>query len=65
MLAFLFITENFYFFSGIIGSPQAFNRFQIIPDTDCRLSAERSDDPAFDQRYRFSRNEFTLSGANF
>ena len=33
MLAFLFITENFYFLSGIIGSPQAFNRFQIIPES--------------------------------
>ena len=38
MLAFLFKTVNSYFFSGIIGSPLANNRFQIIPGDLCHIN---------------------------
>ena len=31
-VGFFIYNLEFLFFSGIIGSPQAFNRFQIIPD---------------------------------
>ena len=31
-VGFFIYNREFLFFSGIIGSPQAFNRFQIIPD---------------------------------
>ena len=30
-VGFFIYNREFLFFSGIIGSPQAFNRFQIIP----------------------------------
>ena len=31
-VGFFIYNQEFLFFSGNIGSPQAFNRFQIIPD---------------------------------
>ena len=34
-VGFFIYNREFLFFSGIIGSPQAFNRFQIIPDCNC------------------------------
>ena len=36
-VGFFIYNREFLFFSGIIGSPQAFNRFQIIPGDKCGM----------------------------
>ena len=36
-VGFFIYNREFLFFSGIIGSPQAFNRFQIIPARDLHI----------------------------
>ena len=41
-VGFFIYNREFLFFSGIIGSPQAFNRFQIIPDNKLTAIAEIS-----------------------